>query len=128
MDRVLACHHVRRDDVIAAERAAPDGIGDLAVAAGENIARAAGDAADDAVGELGGNIEDVGDDSSSADADAFPVDAVGVGLLNLWLPGRIGCRGIGLCGSHPLRWRGVILGENGRRAGERQHETRKHNP
>ena len=54
---LLAREHVRRDDVVAAERAAPDGIRGLCVTAGHAHAPPPTRSAQDRVNQLGGNIE-----------------------------------------------------------------------
>ena len=75
MNGFLTGHHIGRQNVVSAERTAPDSIGDLGIAAGHRPSHAAGDTAKNAVSQFGGNVQNVADCGAGADADAFPVDA-----------------------------------------------------
>jgi hypothetical protein len=71
MNRILTRDHIRREHVIAAERATPDRIRDLRVAAGQRPSGAARDTAENSVNQLGGQVEHVADYGSRTHADAF---------------------------------------------------------
>ena len=93
IDRLLASEHLRRHDVVAAERAAPHGVGRLLIAGGHQVSPAANDSAEQRVHQLGRDIENVAEQGAGAVSRARPVDvrcpaAAGPALAS---PAAAGC-------------------------------------
>ena len=80
INRLLSREHLRRHDVVAAERAAPHGVGRLLIARRHQVRPAADDSAEDRVNQLGRNIEKVAEQGARAITGARPVDVI-VGRL-----------------------------------------------